>query len=302
MNSSLIRAVVWMIGTLLSFSLMAVCARELSGEIATHQTLFIRSAIALACISIILLASRERVKIKTNRLGLHSLRNIFHFAGQYGWFLGIGLLPLAEVFALEFTVPIWTLIVAAIALGEKITTQKVLSILLGSLGVVVILKPGIAIINAASFIVLASAICYAISHTTTKSLSSSESAVSILFYMCLIQLPIGLLLSISSWVWPAGLQWVWLLVVGLTALSAHYCMVNAMRYAEASTIVTLDFLRLPLIALVGVLLYSEQLEFALLIGGLLMLAGNIVSLKQPAYNKVINYAPTAPDAAKLRRL
>jgi len=302
MNSSLIRAVVWMIGTLLSFSLMAVCARELSGEIATHQTLFIRSAIGLACISIILLASRERVKIKTNRLGLHSLRNIFHFAGQYGWFLGIGLLPLAEVFALEFTVPIWTLIVAAIALGEKITTQKVLSILLGSLGVVVILKPGIAIINAASFIVLASAICYAISHTTTKSLSSSESAVSILFYMCLIQLPIGLLLSISSWVWPAGLQWVWLLVVGLTALSAHYCMVNAMRYAEASTIVTLDFLRLPLIALVGVLLYSEQLEFALLIGGLLMLAGNIVSLKQPAYNKVINYAPTAPDAAKLRRL
>lgn len=279
------RAVVWMIGTLLSFSLMAVCARELSGEIATQQTLFFRSAIGLACISIILLASRERVKIQTNRLGLHTLRNIFHFAGQYGWFLGIGLLPLAEVFALEFTVPIWTLIVAAIALGERVTARKVVSILLGSLGVIVILQPGVAIINAASFIVLASAICYAISHTTTKSLSSSESAVSILFYMCLIQLPIGLFLSISSWVWPAGLQWVWLLIVGLTALSAHYCMANAMRYAEASTVVTLDFLRLPLIALVGVLLYSEQLEFALLIGGLLMLAGNIVRLKQPAYNK-----------------
>lgn len=280
------RAVVWMIGSLLSFSLMAVCARELSGEIATHQTLFFRSAIGLACISIILLASRERVKIQTNRLGLHTLRNIFHFGGQYGWFLGIGLLPLAEVFALEFTVPIWTLIIAAIALGEKITARKVVSILLGSLGVVVILQPGVAIVNTVSLIVLASAICYAISHTATKSLSSSESAVSILFYMCLIQLPIGLFLSISSWVWPVGLQWVWLLIIGLTALSAHYCIANAMRYGEASTIVTLDFLRLPVIALVGVLLYSEQLEFVLLIGGLLMLAGNIVSLKRPAHNRV----------------
>lgn len=276
-------AVTWMIGTLLSFSLMAVCARELSGEIATHQTLFFRSAIGLACITVVLLATRKRVKPQTNRLGLHILRNIFHFAGQYGWFLGIGLLPLAEVFALEFTVPIWTLIIAAIALGEKITARKVASILLGSLGVIVILQPGITIINTASFIVLASAICYAISHTTTKSLSSSESAVSILLYMCLIQLPIGLFLSIPSWVWPAGLQWVWLLIIGSTALSAHYCMANAMRHAEASTVVTLDFLRLPLIALVGVSIYSEQLEFALFMGGLLMLAGNIVSLKEPAY-------------------
>ena len=290
------RAVFWMIGTLLSFSLMAVCARELSGEIATHQTLFIRSAIGLACISIILLASRERVKIQTNRLGLHTLRNIFHFTGQYGWFLGIGLLPLAEVFALEFTVPIWTLIVAAIALGEKITTRKVVSILLGSLGVIVILKPGITIINVASFIVLASAICYSISHTATKSLSSSESAVSILLYMCLIQLPIGFFLSISNWAWPSGLQWFWLLIVGLTALSAHYCLTSAMRYAEATTVVTLDFLRLPLIALIGVLLYSEQLELSLLIGGLLMLAGNVVSLKQQPYKKVINCTHTAPDA------
>ena len=77
-------------------------------------------------------------------------------------------MPLAEVFALEFTVPIWMLILAAIALGEKITARKVVSILLGSLGVVVILQPGITIINAASFIVLGSAICYAISHTTTN--------------------------------------------------------------------------------------------------------------------------------------
>ncbi len=295
-------AVIWMIGALFSFSLMAVCVRELAGEIATCQTLLFRSVIGLLCVSIILIASKEHVNVETKKLGLHILRNIFHFAGQYGWFLGIAMLPLAEVFALEFTVPIWTLIIASIALGEKIIMRKVLSILLGSLGVVVILQPGISIIDPASFIVLASAICYAVSHTATKSLSSSDSAISILFYMCLIQLPIGLFLSITDWVWPLGIQWLWLLIIGLTALTAHYCMAKAMQHAEATTVVTLDFLRLPLIALVGVVLYSEKLELALLIGGLLMLVGNIVSLKQPVYSKAINYASSAPDAAKLRRL
>ena len=280
-------AVIWMIGTLLSFSVMAVCARELAGEVATHQTLFFRSAIGLVCVSVILLASKKTFNMSTNKLGLHTFRNIFHFAGQYGWFLGIGLLPLAEVFALEFTVPFWTLIVAGVALGERVTVRKIVSVLLGSLGVLVILQPGVSIINTASIIVLISAVCYAISHTATKSLSSSESPMCILLYMCLVQLPIGLVLSVSSWVWPVGWQWLWLLIIGLTALSAHYCMAKAMQYAEVTTVVILDFLRLPLIALVGVLLYSEQLEIALIIGGLLMLSGNVVGLNQPAYSKAI---------------
>lgn len=274
------RAVKWMIGTLFSFSLMAICARELSGNISIYQTLFFRSLVGLTFIHLIILISKRKIKYSTNNISLHMLRNSFHFLGQYGWFLGIGLLPLSEVFALEFTVPIWTLIIAAIFLGEKITPHKVIAVLLGSLGIIVILQPGITIINSASLLVLGSAVFYAISHTATKSLSSSESIFTILFYMCLIQLPIGLLLSINNWVWPSSLQWIWLLIIGVTALSAHYCMTNAMRYATASTVVTLDFFRLPLIALVGAILYSEPFEFTLIIGGLLILTGNIVNLKK----------------------
>ncbi len=279
------QAVAWMLGTLLSFSFMAICARELSGEIATQQTLFFRSTIGLVCVSIVLFTTKNSVGFRSNKIGLHVLRNIFHFAGQYGWFLGIGLLPLAEVFALEFTVPIWTLAIASITLGEKISARKLISIILGILGVFVILQPGVSIIDSASFIVLGAAICYAVSHTATKSLSSSEPALSVLWHMCLIQLPFGFFLSLPSWVWPVGAQWYFLLVIGLTALSAHYCMVKAMQHAEATTVVTLDFLRLPLITLVGVALYSEAMEVTLLLGGLLMLAGNIVSLKRPVYNK-----------------
>lgn len=269
-------AFVWMMGALASFCLMAIGARELSGELSTFQVLFFRSVIGLVCILLVVFFSRNALTFRTQKLGLHIFRNSFHFAGQYGWFVGITLLPLAEVFALEFTVPIWTLIIAAIFIGEKVTWNKVVSVGFGVAGVLVIVQPGRAIVDSASFIVLAAAICYAISHTTTKFLSLTEPPTTIIFYMCLIQLPIGLLFSIRHWMWPADDQWLWLFVIGVTALSAHYCMAKALQLAEVTKVVTLDFLRLPLISLVGVLLYAEKFDISLMIGGALMLIGNLI--------------------------
>jgi len=271
-------ALAWLAGSLTSFSLLAVGARELSGEISIFQSLFSRSVIGVLYISLVLYFSKQKFSIHTDKLKLHFFRNIFHFAGQYGWFVGIGLLPLAEVFALEFTAPIWTLLIAGILLGEKISSRKLLAVIFGLLGVLVITKPGIEVVDAASFIVLGAAVCFAVTLVCTKSLSSSESPVLILFYMSLIQLPIGFVLAISTWVWPTPEQWFWLVIIGFTALSAHYCLSKAMQYAEVSMVVTVDFLRLPLIALVGVFLYAEEFEISLLLGGLLMVIGNLINI------------------------
>ncbi len=273
-------ALAWLAGSLSSFSLLAVGARELSGEISIFQSLFSRSVIGVVYISLILYFSKQKFSIHTDKLKLHFSRNIFHFVGQYGWFVGIGLLPLAEVFALEFTAPIWTLIIAGIFLREKITSRKLIAVIFGLLGVLVITKPGIEVVDVASFIVLGAAVCFAVTLVCTKSLSSSESPVLILFYMSLIQLPIGFVLAISTWTWPTLQQWFWLVIIGFTALSAHYCLSKAMQYAEVSMVVTVDFLRLPLIALVGVALYAEEFEISLLLGGLLMVVGNLVSLSK----------------------
>jgi len=271
-------AAAWMSGTLLSFCLMAIAVRELSGALSVIQTLCVRSAIGLLCISLILGFSGGIRSLHTRRLKLHLFRNVFHLGGQYGWFLGIGLLPLAEVFALEFSVPIWTLMIAVLFLGERVTRHKLAALLLGVSGVLVIVQPGLAIIDPAALIVLASALCYAVAHSSTKSLGGSESPVTILFYMSLIQFAIALIPALSNWASPNMAEWVWLLVIGLTALSAHYCMISAMRHAEISMIVTLDFLRLPLIALVGVAIYAEDLELSLLAGGALMLLANLIGL------------------------
>lgn len=271
----------WMFGALISFCLMAVGARELSDQINTFQVLFFRSAIGLVIITFVMLYSKNIKLMKPNRIGLHAVRNIFHFAGQYCWFIGIGLLPLAEVFAIEFTVPIWTAVIACFFLNEKITPKKVVVIITGIIGVVVIVQPSREIINYASFIVLGSAIFYAIAHTSTKSLSATQNPLTILFLMCLTQLPIGLFLSLPEWQKPIGTQWLWVTIIGITALSAHYCMTKAMQSSEVTAVVTMDFCRLPVIAIVGVVIYSENFEVTLILGALLMLLANLLNMYVP---------------------
>ncbi len=270
-----------MTGALVSFCLMAIGGRELAGGVNTFQILLTRSVIGLLVVSALILRSGRLERFRTQRAGLHLGRNLFHFAGQYGWFLGLGLLPLAQVFALEFTTPLWTLLIAAVLLKEALSVRKLVAIALGSLGVVVILNPGGEMVQSASLYVLAAAVFYALAHVSTKMLSTTEDPLTVLFYMCLVQLPLGLVLGASRLVMPTAMQWVWLTLIGLTALSAHFCMTHAMKRTEVSVVVTLDFLRLPLIGVVGMLLYAEAFKPLLLAGAALMLLGNLVNLTQP---------------------
>lgn len=135
-----------MSGALVSFMAMAIAGRELSTELTTFQILFFRSAVGLAAI-VPLLQVTGWAQVKTGVFGTHVIRNVTHFGGQYGWFYGIALIPLTEVFAIEFTVPIWTAILATIILRERMSRPRVLAILIGFAGILVILRPGIAIVS-----------------------------------------------------------------------------------------------------------------------------------------------------------
>jgi len=279
-----------MIGALTSFCLMAIGARELNGQIGIFQILFFRSIVGLLVLVPIILVSNTSSKrggfLFPKRIELHVVRNLFHFAGQYGWFLGIGLLPLATVFAIEFTVPFWTIIISYLFLKESITVKKVMAVLLGILGVIIIVQPSAEGANYASLIVLGAAICYAFSHVSTKSLSNTESPLAIIFMMCLIQAPLGLFLFIEGWTTPLGIQWLWLIIIGVTALSAHYCMTKAMQHAEVTFVVTMDMFRLPLISIIGVLLYSENFSVALIMGIILIMVGNWLNIYSKKTDKV----------------
>ena len=166
--------------------------RQLSAELTTFQILFFRSLGGVAVLAAFLQRS-GRAQVRTQVFGTHLLRNVTHFGGQYAWFYGIALIPLTEVFAIEFPVPIWTAILATIFLGERMTGLRALAVTLGFAGILVILRPGVEAISMPALVVLGGALCFAISHVFMKRLSGSETALTIPFYMTAIQLPISLL-------------------------------------------------------------------------------------------------------------
>lgn len=277
-NKAIVKACLWMGGALVSFMAMALGGRETSSELTTFQILFFRSLVGLGAIAI-LLSAQGWSQIKTKEGKLHLIRNGAHFIGQFGWFYGIGIISLAEVFAIEFTVPVWTALMALYLLGEKLTRPRILALALGFIGVLVILRPGSGLISLAALAVLVGAFGYALSHTLTKKLSHNNSPLAILFYMTVIQLPMGFVPALHNWTWPSLYSWGWLVILGLAAMTAHYCMTRAFQLADATVVVPMDFLRLPLIALVGYLFYTETIDVWLLVGGAIILTGNLANIR-----------------------
>jgi drug/metabolite transporter (DMT)-like permease len=215
---------------------------------------------------------------------VHVWRNVSHYAGQFGWFFALGVIPLAEVFAIEFTTPIWTAMLASFLLGERVNRLRAVAMATGFVGVLVILRPGLAVVSIGALAVLGAAVAYAVAYVMTKKLSATESPLSILFYMTAIQLPLGLAAALFDWRWPSAWAWPWVAVVAVTALLAHYCITRAFRLADATVVVPLDFLRLPLIAVLGWLLYAEPVNGWVLLGALIVFAGVWLNVKsaQPA--------------------
>jgi drug/metabolite transporter (DMT)-like permease len=273
-----LRSTLWMMGALVSFMAMAVSGRELSSELGTFQILFFRSLVGLVVVAALLTRSGWH-HARTGQPGMQLLRNLAHYGGQYGWFYGIALIPLAEVFAIEFTVPIWTALLAAWILGERLSRARLAAVAFGIVGMLIILRPGLSVVHPASLVVLAGAVGYAVAHTLTRKLTRTDTPLAVLFYMTAIQLPLGFIAALPDWTTPSPGLWPWLVVVGVTALSAHYCLTRALTLSDAMVVVPMDFLRVPLIALVGYLVYGEALDWFVLGGALVMLTGNLVNIR-----------------------
>lgn len=281
-DNKIARVVLWMVGALLSFSVMAVSIRELSrGGLSIFEILAIRSGIALFVLLALLALRKDlRVHALPRRMGLNLFRNTVHYASQYSWALSLTMLPLATVFALEFTMPAWTAVLAVWFLHERMTPSRLGVVILGLIGVLVILRPGIAGFNPAAILVLLAAFGYAITMITTKQLTKTETTFGIVFWMAVIQLPLSLIGSDPTvflrfeprHILPA-------IGVGMAGLTSHYCLSNAFRSGDATLVVPLDFMRIPLIAVVGWAFYGERLDVFVLLGAVIIVSGVLWNLR-----------------------
>ena len=267
-----------MAGWLTLMVVIAVAGREASRELSVFQVMLLRSTLGMAMLWPLVRAAGGLAAVRTQRLPQHILRNGVHYAAQYGWFVALTLIPLAQVVSIEFTMPIWSAALAVAFLGERMNGRKWLAVLLGLVGVAVIVQPRAGEINAGQWIALVAALGFAVSVVLVKSLTRTDAAVAISFWMLVVQSAIGLVPALLSWRWPSAVAWGWVVVVAFCGTYSHYCFARAMQHADATVVVPMDFARVPLTALTGWLLYAERLDLFTALGVGLILAGNLLNV------------------------
>ena len=240
-QSTTFKAALWMIGSILCFSAMAVAGREVSFELDTFEIMMYRSLVGVIVVTIVASAFGTLNQVNTDRLGLHFARNISHFVGQNLWFYALTLIPFAQLFAFEFSVPLWVMLVAPFLLGEKLTKLRVASVLLGFIGILIVTRPWIAGLTPGILPAALCAIGFAGAVIFTKKLTQTTTITCILFWLTLMQLGMGLLCAgyDGDIALPSARTLPLLILIGLAGLCAHFCLTSALKLAPA-TIVTPD--------------------------------------------------------------
>ena len=268
-----------MAGWLALLLILVVAGRETTRELNVFQIMELRSVIGFFMLYPLIRINSGFAAMKTSRPLQHIGRNLVHYGAQLGWFFALTLIPLGQVVAIEFTMPIWTAILAASFLGERITVWKTSAIVLGVVGVFIIVRPVAGEINPGQLIALGAAVGFGISIAMMKSLTRTENISAIVFWMLVVQSAAGFFPSLYVWIWPSAYAWGWIAVIAFCGTFSHYCLARAMLHADATVVVPLDFLRVPLTATVGWQNYSERLDLFTVLGATLILTGNLLNLK-----------------------
>jgi len=285
-------AILWMGGSITAFTAMAVAGREVSAQHDTFEIMAVRSAIGLILVLAVGAMTGQLGRISRARLGGHVLRNVVHFTGQNLWFLAIGLLPLAQVIALEFTSPLWVVLLAPLILGERLTGRRLFAAGLGFGGILIVARPDIGNISVGLLAAAGAAVFFALTTLLTKRLTQGEALITILFWLTLMQLVFGLVTAFADGRvrLPDAQSLPWLVLIGVAGVLAHLCLTMALSLAPASFVAPVDFIRLPLIAVVGAVFYAEPISVPVFVGGGIILAAIWLNLRWGATPTVVEKA------------
>lgn len=275
-----LRAAFWMLGAIASFTAMAVAGRELSDGYDTFEIMLYRSAFGVIVVLIIACWLGRLNQLRTRVIGRHLIRNLFHFTGQNLWFYAVTAIPLAQVFALEFTTPLWVIVLSPLLLGERLTRVRGLAAIMGFAGILIVARPDMAGLNAGVLAAASCAIFFALTYVFTKRLTRSESILTIMFYLTLLQLAFGVICAgyDGDIALPTADALPLLMLIAICGLLAHFCITTALTLAPAAVVAPVDFARLPIIAVVGMLFYAEALDVWVFVGAIVIFAGNYLNI------------------------
>ena len=279
--SDILRAALWMSGAIISFTSMAVAGRAVSFELDTFEIMTFRSLTGMIIVIVLGGLTGTLRDVNRQRLGLHTVRNLAHFTGQNLWFYALAVIPLAQVFALEFTTPIWVILLSPFLLGERINRIGAFAAALGFVGVMMVTQPGVTPISAGIIAAATAAIGFALTAIFTRKLTQTDSITCILFWLTIMQFCFGLITAgyDGDIALPSSASVPWLILIGCAGLLAHFCLTTALSLAPTSIVMPIDFIRLPVIAVVAAYLYSEPLDVWVFVGAACIFGANYVNIR-----------------------
>jgi drug/metabolite transporter (DMT)-like permease len=261
--------------------LMAISGRSLADKLDTFEIMTYRSFIGIAIVLLFAYRAGTLGEVRTRYLKLHIIRNIFHFSGQNLWFFAILYVPLSQMFVFEFSTPLWVAVCAPLVLGERLTLSRFMAAAIGFFGILVVARPDFSDVNPAIIAAAFCAVGFAGATLATKILTRTETITAILFWLTVLQAVFGVICAGYDGVMdvPRGSEWLWVVIIGICGLCAHFCITTALQLAPATIVTPFEFLRLPLITFVGVVLYGEQLEWLVFLGAFIVLLANIMNIR-----------------------
>jgi drug/metabolite transporter (DMT)-like permease len=275
-----IRAGLWMMGAVVSFTLMAVAGREVLHELDTFEVMMYRSLMGICIVLIFSKVAGTVNEINVQQLTLHLTRNITHFIGQNLWFFAVTAITLPQLFAFEFSVPIWVALFAPIFLSEKLTKRRLFAALIGFFGILIVARPDNIGVTPGIIAAALCAICFTGTGIATKLLTRTQSITCILFWLTVMQAILGIICAGYDFdiSFPSQSSLPWVILIGLAGLLAHFCITKALQLADAIVVYPMDFVRLPLATAVGVLFYNEPIQLLVFVGAAIILGANFLNI------------------------
>ena len=267
------------------FSTMGVFIKLSSSQLHPLEVVFFRNFLALFFLTPWIFHQRATV-FKSNRKKLYTLRAVLNVVGMAAGFTAITLIPLAEATALSFTAPLFATLGAVLILGEIVRQRRIIAIFFGFVGMLIILRPGIEAVSPGALLAIANAITIAITVLIVKKLTTTEKPITIVAYMALLQTPMALIPALFYWEWPSLITWTWLFCLAGAGTIGHLMYTKAIQLAEVSQLQPIDFVRLPIIALFGYIVFAEQPSIWVWIGGaVIFLSTAYVTHREATINK-----------------
>ena len=272
--TSIRRGALLMIGAGAAFAVMMAIVRKVSTEVHPFEAAFFRNLFGLMFMAPWLLRSGLGV-LRTGRFHIHMLRATFGLGAMLTLFLALARLPLAEVTALTFTAPLFGTIGAAVLFGERVHARRWTATVVGLLGALIVLRPGMGVMQTASLLALASAVLMAAAMLSIKSLSRTEHPNAIVITMGLLMTPASLVPAMFVWATPSPSAWMWLVAMGMAATVGQVCLTRAFAAADASALLPLDFSRLVFVSLIGFVMFGEVPDAWTWVGASIILTATV---------------------------